>query len=83
MTTLPLEPLKERTKGVVLRRSAQNMTDAYARAKNRVACDVERLQPLPSFEGWHDLDSTESLRLRGRAPAAARIASAIADIILT
>ena len=59
MTALPLEPLKERAKGVVLRRSAQNMTDAYAHAKNRVAGHVERRQPLHRLEGRHDLDSAE------------------------
>ena len=61
MTALALEPLKERAKGVALRRSAQNPADAYARAKNRVACHVERRQPLPRLERRHDLDSAASL----------------------
>jgi hypothetical protein len=41
-TTLVHEPLERRGNGFVLRCSAKNLTDAYARAENRIAGHVQR-----------------------------------------
>jgi hypothetical protein len=51
VTALALEPLNERTKGVVLGRSAQNLIDAYARANDCVARQVERRSETATPDG--------------------------------